>query len=148
VDLPDTVTTRRCYSLFLDLSIPIPIDLAFISSAVDFEDWWLMWKTHVFWRALGPMLRQIHTEYEIPEGEVLLFAPCFLLLTLLNLSDSILSFCSRMMAQSPRMMMDLSSGSHQLPLWYFLAKMRLLHRKVSCRSIQHRKEDPHAETIF
>jgi hypothetical protein len=46
------------------------------------------------------------------------------------------------------MMMDLSSGSHQLPLWYFLAKMRLLHRKVSCRSIQHRKEDPHAETIF
>jgi hypothetical protein len=71
VDLPDAVTTQRCYSLFSDLLIPIPVDLAFISSAVDFEDWWLMWKTHVFRRALGPMLPQIHAEYEIPEGEVL-----------------------------------------------------------------------------
>jgi hypothetical protein len=71
VDLPDAVTTQRCYSLFSDLLIPIPVDLAFISSAVDFEDWWLMWKTHVFRRALGPMLQQIHAEYEIPEGEVL-----------------------------------------------------------------------------
>jgi hypothetical protein len=77
VDLPDAVTTQRCYSLFSDLSIPIPVDLAFISLAVDFEGWWLMWKTHVFRRALGPMLQQIHTEYEIPEGEVLLFAHCF-----------------------------------------------------------------------
>jgi hypothetical protein len=98
VDLPDVVTTQRCYSLFSDISIPIPVDLAFISSAVDFEGWWLMWKTHVFWRALGLMLQQIHTEYEILEGEVLLFAHCFLLLTLLNLSDSIFSFCSRRMA--------------------------------------------------
>jgi hypothetical protein len=56
VDLPDAVTTQRCYSLFLDLLIPIPIDLAFISLAVGFEDWWLMWKTHVFRRALGLML--------------------------------------------------------------------------------------------
>jgi hypothetical protein len=37
VDLPDAVTTQRCYSLFSDLSIPIPVNLAFISSAVDFE---------------------------------------------------------------------------------------------------------------
>jgi hypothetical protein len=134
VDLPNAVTTQRCYSLFSDLSIPIPVNLAFISSAVDFEDWWLMWKTHIFWRALGPMLQQIHTEYEIAEGEVLLFAHCFLLLTLLNLSDSIFSFCSRRMAKSTRMMMDLSSGSRQLPLWFSLAKTHLLLRKVSCRS--------------
>jgi hypothetical protein len=56
VDLPDAVTTQRCYSLFSDLFIPIPVDLAFISSAVGFEDWWSMWKTHVFRRALGLML--------------------------------------------------------------------------------------------
>jgi hypothetical protein len=98
VDLPDVVTTQRCYILFLDLFIPIPVDLAFISSTVDFEGWWLMWMTYVFRRALGPMLQQIHTEYEIPEGEALLFAHCFLLLTLLNLSDFIFSFCSRRMA--------------------------------------------------
>jgi hypothetical protein len=71
VDLPDAVTTQRRYSLFSDLFIPIPIDLAFISSAVGFKDWWLMWRTHVFRRALGLMLQQIHAEYEIPEEEVL-----------------------------------------------------------------------------
>jgi hypothetical protein len=71
VDLPDAITTQRCYSLFSDLFIPLPVDLAFISSAVGFEDWWLMWKTHVFQRALGPMLQQVYAEYEIPEGEVL-----------------------------------------------------------------------------
>jgi hypothetical protein len=74
VDLPDAVTTQRCYSLFSDLLIPIPVDLAFISLAIGFEDWWSMWKTHVFWRALGPMLQQIHAEYEVPEEEVLLSA--------------------------------------------------------------------------
>jgi hypothetical protein len=71
VGLPDAVTTQRCYSLFSDLFIPIPIDLAFISSAVGFEDWWSMWKSHVFRRALGLMLQQIHTEYEVPKEEVL-----------------------------------------------------------------------------
>jgi hypothetical protein len=77
VDLPDAVTTQRCYSLFSDLFIPIPVDLAFISSAVDFKGWWLMWKTHVFRRALGPMLQQMHTKYEIPEGEVFDFTKSF-----------------------------------------------------------------------
>jgi hypothetical protein len=120
VDLPNTVTTQRCYSLF--------------SSAVDFEDWWLMWKTHIFRRALGPMLQQIHAEYEIPEGEVLPSAYHFLLWTSLNLSNSIYSLCSRRMAQSPRMMMDLSSSSHQLPLLFSLARTHLVLQKVSCRS--------------
>jgi hypothetical protein len=56
VDLPNAVTTQRCYSLFSDLLIPIPVDLAFTSSAVDFENWWSMWKTHIFRSTLGPML--------------------------------------------------------------------------------------------
>jgi hypothetical protein len=58
-DLPDTLTSQRCHSLFIDLHIPIPIDLSFTSSAIGFENWWLMWKTHVFRKALGPMLQQI-----------------------------------------------------------------------------------------
>jgi hypothetical protein len=74
IDLPDTVTTQRCYSLFLVLLILIPVDLAFTSSAIDFENWWSMWKTHVFRKALGLMLQQIHAEYEVPEEEVLLSA--------------------------------------------------------------------------
>jgi hypothetical protein len=74
IDLPDAVTTQRCYSLFLDLLIPIPVDLAFTSSDIDFKNWWSMWKTHVFRKALGPMLQQIHAEYEVPEEEVLLSA--------------------------------------------------------------------------
>jgi hypothetical protein len=76
-DLLDAVTTQRCYSLFLDLLIPIPVDLSFTSSAIYFENWWSMWKTHVFRKALGPMLQQIHAEYEAPEGEVLLSIHCF-----------------------------------------------------------------------
>jgi hypothetical protein len=71
VDLPDAVTTQRCYSLFSDLPLSVQTNLTFTSSAVDFEGWWSMWKTHVFRRALGPMLQQIHSEYEIPAGEVL-----------------------------------------------------------------------------
>jgi hypothetical protein len=47
-DLPDVITTQRCYSLFSDLLIPIPIDLSFTSSAINFENWWSLWKTHVF----------------------------------------------------------------------------------------------------
>jgi hypothetical protein len=30
-----------------------------------------MWKTHVFRKALGPMLQQIHAEYKAPDEEVL-----------------------------------------------------------------------------
>jgi hypothetical protein len=70
-DLPDAVTTQRCYSLFSDLLIPVPVDLSFTSSAINFEDWWSMWKTHVFRKALGPMLQQIHAEYDAHEEEVL-----------------------------------------------------------------------------
>jgi hypothetical protein len=71
------MTTQRYYSLFSDLLIPIPVDLSFTSSSIDFENWWSMWKTHVFRKALGPMLQQIHAEYEAPEEEVLLSIQCF-----------------------------------------------------------------------
>jgi hypothetical protein len=70
-DLPDVLTSQRCYSLFSDLLILIPVDLMFTSSAIEFENWWSMWKTHVLRRALGPMLHQIQAEYEAPEEEVL-----------------------------------------------------------------------------
>jgi hypothetical protein len=70
-DLLDILTSQRCYSLFADLHIPIPVDLSFTSSAISFENWWSMWKTHVFWKALGPMLQQINAKYEAPEEEVL-----------------------------------------------------------------------------
>jgi hypothetical protein len=69
-DLPDIVTSQRCYILFTDLHIPIPVDLSFNFLAIGFENWWSMWKTHVFRKALGPMLQQIDTEYETLEEEV------------------------------------------------------------------------------
>jgi hypothetical protein len=56
-DLLDAVTTQQCYSLFSDLLIPIPFDLSLTSSAIDFENWWSMWKIHVFRKALGSMLQ-------------------------------------------------------------------------------------------
>jgi hypothetical protein len=70
-DLPDALSSQRCYSLFTDLHIPIPVDLSFTSSAINFENWRSMWKTHIFRKALGPMLQQINAEYEAPEEEVL-----------------------------------------------------------------------------
>jgi hypothetical protein len=69
-DLPDSLTSHRCYSMFTDLDIPIPVNISFTFSAIGFENWWSMWKTHVFRKALGPMLQQINAEYEAPEEEV------------------------------------------------------------------------------
>ena len=46
-------------------------DLSFTSSSIGFNTWWEMWKTHIFRRALGPLLQQIDPEYVIPEEEVL-----------------------------------------------------------------------------
>jgi hypothetical protein len=70
-DLPDLITSQKCYSLFDDLHIPIPIDLSFTFSTNCFGTWWSMWKDHIFWKALGPMLQQIDAEYEASEGKVL-----------------------------------------------------------------------------
>ncbi|KAK1617063.1 hypothetical protein QYE76_022580 [Lolium multiflorum] len=65
-DLPDILTGQRCYSFFDALAIPIPNNLSFTSSTDGFETWWSMWKTHAFRRALGPLLKQLDAEYNIP----------------------------------------------------------------------------------
>jgi hypothetical protein len=69
-DLPDLVTSQKCYSLFDDLHITIPVDLSFTFSTNGFRTWWSMWKDHIFRKASGPMLQQIDAEYEASKGEV------------------------------------------------------------------------------
>jgi hypothetical protein len=69
-DLPDLITSQKCYSLFNDLHIPIPVDLSFTFSINGFGTWWSMWKYHIFWKVLGLMLQQIDADYESFEGEV------------------------------------------------------------------------------
>jgi hypothetical protein len=133
-DLPDALTSQRCYSLFTDLLLQIPIDLLFTSSAIGFESWWSLWKTHVFRKALGPMLQQIDAEYEAPEGQVLPTVEYFLLTPLSPFSDSIHFVCSRKMVRTPGMMMAPPSSFHQLPPWSFLAETHLPHKSPSCGS--------------
>ncbi|KAK1667534.1 hypothetical protein QYE76_055693 [Lolium multiflorum] len=65
-DLPDVLTSQRCYTFFDALAIPIPHNLSFTSSIDGFETWWSMWKTHAVRRALGPLLKQLDAEYDIP----------------------------------------------------------------------------------
>jgi hypothetical protein len=55
-DLPDLITSQKCYSLFDDLHIPIPADLSFTFSINGFETWWSMWKDYIFRKALGLVL--------------------------------------------------------------------------------------------
>ena len=69
-ELPDPLTSQRCYSFFDALDIPVPNNLSFISSTDGFETWWSMWKTHAFRRALGPLLKQLDVEYAIPAEQV------------------------------------------------------------------------------
>jgi hypothetical protein len=69
-DLLDLITRQKCYNIFDDLHIPIPVDLSFTFSTNGFRTWWSMWKDHIFRKALGPMLQQINAEYEAFEGEV------------------------------------------------------------------------------
>jgi hypothetical protein len=88
-DLPDLVTNQKCYSLFDDLYIPIPVNLSFTFSINGFSTWWSMWKDHIFQKALGLMLHQINAEYEASEGEV--FPPRTLHDLLFNFSVNCLS---------------------------------------------------------
>jgi hypothetical protein len=88
-DLPDLVTSQKCYSLFDDLHIPFPIDLSFTFSINGFGTWWSMWKDHIFQKALGLMLQQIDAEYEASEGVV--FPPRTLHDLLFNFSLNCLS---------------------------------------------------------
>jgi hypothetical protein len=69
-DLPDLVTSQKCYSMFDDLHITIPADLSFTFSINGFGTWWSMWKDHIFQKALGLVLQQIDPEYKASEGEV------------------------------------------------------------------------------
>ncbi|KAK1610118.1 hypothetical protein QYE76_033791 [Lolium multiflorum] len=57
---------ERYYSFFDALAIPIPHNLRFTTTTDGFETWWSMWKTHAFRRALGPLLKQLDAEYDIP----------------------------------------------------------------------------------
>ncbi|KAK1660948.1 hypothetical protein QYE76_049107 [Lolium multiflorum] len=65
-ELPDILTGQRCYTFFDALAIPIPHNLCFTTTTDGFETWWTMWKTHAFRRALGPSLKQLDAEYDIP----------------------------------------------------------------------------------
>jgi hypothetical protein len=145
-DLPDALTSQRCYNLFIDLLLPIPIDLSFTSSAIGFKNWWSLWKTQVFRKALGPMLQQIDAEYEAPEGEVLQSVEYFLLTLLNSFSNSICFLYSRRMVQSAGMMMAPSSCSHQLPPWSSSAKMHLPLQKPSCGSSLAPRNQPPSES--
>jgi hypothetical protein len=89
VDLPDLVTSQKCYNLFNDFRTPIPVDLSFIFSISGFRTWWSMWKAHIFRKALGPVLQQIDAEYEASEAEV--FPPGTLHDLLFNFSLNCLS---------------------------------------------------------
>jgi hypothetical protein len=88
-DLPDLITSQKCYSLFDDLHIPIHVDLLFTFSINSFGTWWSTWKAHIFWKALGPVLQQIDVEYEASKGEV--FPPGTLHDLLFNFSLNSLS---------------------------------------------------------
>jgi hypothetical protein len=107
-DLPDLITSQKCYSLFDDLHIPIPVDLSFTFSINGFGTWWSMWKDHIFQKALGPMLQQIDAEYEASEGEV--FPPRTLHDLLFNFSLNCLSLLQQQ--DSPELMHDELSCSY------------------------------------
>jgi hypothetical protein len=47
-DLPDLITSQKCYNMFDDHHIPIPVDLSFTFSINGFGTWWSMWKAHIF----------------------------------------------------------------------------------------------------
>jgi hypothetical protein len=132
-DLPDNLTSQRCYILFTNLHIPIPVDLSCTSSAISFGNW-SMWKTYVFRKALGPMLQQIDAEYEAPKEEVLPSVQYFFLTPLNPFSNSICFLCSRKMVWSPRTMMAPPSNSYQLPSWSSSTRMHLPRQRSSCGS--------------
>ncbi|KAK1615081.1 hypothetical protein QYE76_020598 [Lolium multiflorum] len=68
-ELPDILTGQRCYTFFDALAVPIPHNLRFTFTSDGFETWWSMWKTHAFRRALGPLLKQLDAEYDVPADQ-------------------------------------------------------------------------------
>ena len=125
-DLPDPITSQRCYSFFDALAIPIPTNLSFTSSTDGFETWWSMWKTHAFRKALGPLLQQLDDEYDIPAEQVLPLAFPRSGRNSLQFSNFVLSSCSNKMVQHPQMLTVLPSSSFHQLLWSFSARTRHL----------------------
>jgi hypothetical protein len=120
-ELPDVLTGQRCYSFFDALAIPIPHNLHFISSTDGFETWWSMWKTHAFRRALGPLLKQLDAEYDIPAEQVPLLTN-FLQWLIMIVCNLALFPCSNKMVQNLRKLTaPPSNSSHQLQ-WFSSAR--------------------------
>ncbi|KAK1645770.1 hypothetical protein QYE76_063575 [Lolium multiflorum] len=69
-ELPDILTGQRCYTFFDALALPIPHNLRFSFTTDGFETWWSMWKTHVFRRALGPLLKQLDAAHDISADQI------------------------------------------------------------------------------
>ena len=122
-DLPDVLTGQRCYSFFDALTIPIPNNLSFTSSTDGFETWWSMWKTHAFRRALGPLLRQLDAEYDIPAEQVLPLAN-LLEVAYNDFYNLALSPCSNKMVQNLHMMTAPPLNSSHRLRWSSSAKAR------------------------
>jgi hypothetical protein len=113
-DLPNVLTGQRCYSFFDALAIPVPHNLSYTSSTDGFESWWPMWKTHAFRRALGPLLKQLDAEYDIPAEQVPPLTN-FLAVAYNDFYNLALSPCSNKMVQNLYMMTaPPSNSSHQL----------------------------------
>jgi hypothetical protein len=120
-ELPDVLTGQRCYSFFDALAIPIPHNLHFISSTDGFETWWSMWKTHAFRRALGPLLKQLDAEYDIPAEQVPLLTN-FLQWFVMIACHLTLFPCSNKMVQNLYMRMAPPSSSFLRLPWFSSAR--------------------------
>jgi hypothetical protein len=120
-ELPDVLTGQRCYSFFDALAIPIPHNLRFTTTTDGFETWWSMWKTHAFRRALGPLLKQLDAEYDIPAEQVPLLTIFLQWLTMIVCNLALFP-CSNKMAQNLcKLTAPPSNSSHQLR-WFYSAK--------------------------
>jgi hypothetical protein len=80
-----------------------------------------MWKAHAFRRALGPLLKQLDAEYDVPADQVLLLINFLqrLKMTVCNLAPF---SCSSKMTQNPcRLTAPPSNSFHQLR-WFSSAR--------------------------
>jgi hypothetical protein len=82
-----------------------------------------MWKTHAFRRALGPLLRQLDAEYDVPADQVPLLIN-FLQWLMIIVCNLALSLGSNKMAQSPCKPMAPPSNSFHQPRWFSSARAR------------------------
>jgi hypothetical protein len=122
-ELPDILTGQRCYTFFDALAIPIPHNLCFTTTTDGFETWWSMWKTHAFRRALGPLLKQLDADYDVPAHQVPFHINYsqWLMMIVRNLT---LFLGSNRMVQSPRKPMAPPSSSFHQPRWFSSARAR------------------------